>query len=251
MDDEPAGRDCIRIAAAKESSIEIIGECVDGEDAVTVIRDRDPDLVFLDVQMPGLDGFGVIEQVGVDHMPAVVFVTAFDRHALRAFEVHAVDFVLKPFDDQRLLDAVGRVRRRLEAGEDRELRERLSGILDMYRSARPKDSAESYATRFAVRTGERTVFVPTEEVDFIEAAGNHIKIHVGSEVHTMRATLAGTAAKLDPNTFARIHRSTVVNVTRIKEVQPWWGGDYIAVLKDGRQLKVSRTFRDDLLRPIA
>ncbi|HEX8696938.1 MAG TPA: LytTR family DNA-binding domain-containing protein [Longimicrobium sp.] len=246
VDDEPLARDCVRLALERQPGIEVAGECADGEQAVEAILAERPDLVFLDVQMPGLDGFGVVERVGVERMPAVVFVTAFDEHALRAFEVHAADYVLKPFDDARFADAVRHARRQLRPGGEDELRRRLDALLGEVRggAARP-------VTRLMVQVKDRIRFVRADEVDWFEAAGNYVRIHTGGQAHLIRATLAGLAGQLDPARFVRIHRSTVVNVDRIREVQPWFGGDYIAILEDGRQLRVSRSFRDSLLRPLA
>ncbi|HEU4456924.1 MAG TPA: LytTR family DNA-binding domain-containing protein [Longimicrobium sp.] len=251
VDDEPLARDCVRLALQKQPNITVVGECADGEQAVDEILARRPDLVFLDVQMPGLDGFGVVEQVGVERMPAVVFVTAFDEHALRAFEVHAADYVLKPFDDARFADAVRHAARQLRGGGD-ELRQRLDALLTEVRggSAAPGGAAR-HVTRLMVQVKDRIRFVRTDEVDWLEAAGNYVRVHAGAQAHLIRATLAGLCEQLDPARFVRIHRSTVVNVDRIREVQPWFGGDYIAILEDGRQLRVSRSFRDALLRPLS
>jgi two-component system LytT family response regulator len=227
VDDEPLARDCVRLALGHQPGVEVVAECADGEQAVDAIRRHRPDLVFLDVQMPGVDGFGVIERVGVEEMPAVVFVTAFDEHALRAFEVHAVDYVLKPFDDARFGDAVRHACRQLRAGGGGELRRTLHTLLRELRSVR------------------------VDDVDWFEAAGNYVRIHAGAQAHLVRLSLSGLGDKLDPGRFVRIHRSTIVNVEKIAEVQPWFGGDYLALLHDGRQLKVSRSFRDRLLRTMA
>ena len=245
VDDEPLARDCVRLALAREPDIAIVGECADGESAVESIDRLRPDLVFLDVQMPGMDGFDVIRAVGPGRMPPVVFVTAFDEHALRAFEVHALDYVLKPFDDDRFRDALRHARRFLEGGLDALLRERLSGLLD----ARAEESAgtETFTTRLMVRVRDRIRVVPVEDVDWFESAGNYVRIRCGEAAYLMRRTLTSLADALDPASFARIHRSTIVNLDRIDELQPAAGGDYIAILKDGRKLRVSRAFRDVLI----
>jgi len=249
VDDEPLARDCVRLALAKQPGIRVVGECADGEQAVDEILAHRPDLVFLDVQMPGLDGFGVVEQVGAERMPAVVFVTAFDEHALRAFEVHAADYVLKPFDDARFADAVRHATRQLRSGD--ELRQRLDALLTEVRGGGSGSGAGRPITRLMVQVKDRIRFVRTDEVDWLEAAGNYVRVHAGTQAHLIRATLAGLCEQLDPARFVRIHRSTVVNVDRIREVQPWFGGDYIAILEDDRQLRVSRSFRDALLRPVS
>ncbi|HEX2205406.1 MAG TPA: LytTR family DNA-binding domain-containing protein [Longimicrobium sp.] len=253
VDDEPLARDCVRIALARLGEVEVVAECADGEAAVEAILEHRPDLVFLDVQMPGLDGFGVVERVGAARMPAVVFVTAFEEHALRAFEVHAADYVLKPFDDARFGDAVRHARRQRGAEAGEEIRRTLEALLRDYRGGEGQGAAVGGrpVTRFMVQENDRIHFVATDEVDWLEAAGNYVRVHAGSRSHLIRATLTGIAAQLDGSRFVRIHRSTVVNVDRIKEVQPWFGGDYVAILRDGQQLRVSRNYRDALLRPLS
>ena len=252
-DDEPLARDCIRLALKDEVGVETLAECADGAEAVNAIRDLAPDLVFLDVQMPTLDGFGVVEAIGPDNMPPVVFVTAYDTHALRAFTLHAIDYVLKPFDDRRFRDTLGHARRQLRRERESELGRRLAAVLREYGPARdrPAEPATSHATRMLVRRGDRMKFVQTEAVDWFESAGNYVRLHVGSETELVRGTLSGLADQLDPTRFVRIHRSTIVNVSRIREVQPWFGGDYTATLVDGTELRVSRHYRDALLKPVS
>ncbi len=243
VDDEPLARDSIRLVLEGENDLTIVAECSDGGEAVQAIHEHRPDLVFLDIQMPDADGFDVIEAVGTDRMPTVVFVTAYDAHALRAFEVHAVDYVLKPFDDARLREALARARQRLSQG--RGVDDRLATLLDSVHDAR----GERHAHRVMVKEDDRIRFIKTERIDYLEAAGNKVRLHVGNDAFEIRTTLRGLAARLDPSQFIRIHRSTVVNLDRVREVQPWFGGDYLAILVDGRQLKVSRSYRDSLLRP--
>jgi two-component system LytT family response regulator len=286
VDDEPLARDCMRLALRGAPDVRVVAECKDGPSAVEAIRAHAPDLVFLDVQMPGLDGFGVIERVGPEAMPPVVFVTAYDAHAIRAFEVHALDYVLKPFGDQRLVAALDRARSAIRERRHGELGRRLAevvrgwyqlspsgapplaaaseggagsapsddddaaaGSLDAQRDRRATRS--SYLTRFAVREDGRVRFVAAADVDWIEADGNYIVLHVGEARHRVRASLRRVAEELDPKLFARIHRSAVVNIDRIREVQPWFGGDYIAILRGGAKLRVSRLRAAQLLRPTA
>lgn len=244
VDDEPLARDCVRLALEPVEGIEIVAECASGREAVRVIRSRRPDLVFLDVQMPGLDGFGVIEEVGPEAMPGIVFVTAYDEHALHAFEVHALDYVLKPFDDARFRDALRHARRFLESGLDAELRDRLTGLIDARSAAADGDP---YTTRLMVRVRDRIRVVSVDDVDWFESAGNYVRIRAGNTAYLVRRTLTSLADALDPARFVRIHRSTIVNVDRIEELQPAAGGDYIAILKDRRKLRVSRAFRDALI----
>ena len=244
VDDEPLARDAVRLALEREPDVTVVAECGDGAAAVHAIQAHEPDLVFLDVQMPGLDGFDVIGQIGVDRMPGVVFVTAYDAYALRAFEVHALDYVLKPFDDTRFADVLAHARRRLAETQDGATARALAALL----RDDPARGAAGYARRVLVEDDERLRFLPVETIDYLEADGNYVRIHAGAEAHRIRATLAGLVDRLDPRQFIRIHRSTVVNVNRIREVQPWFGGDYVALLGDGRKLKVSRRYRDGLLR---
>ena len=289
VDDEPLARDCMRLALAADGDVTVVAECGDGPSAVEAIRKHAPDLVFLDVQMPGLDGFGVIERVGVDAMPPVVFVTAFDAHAIRAFEVHALDYVLKPFNDERFLAALDRARAAVRDRRHGELGRQLAEVLrswsagpgvpapslgalaparaaaggrdahgaddagdaDTLTLSRGERGAEAYIARFAVRKDGRVRFVAAADVDWIESDGNYVVLHVGDAHHRVRATLRRVIGELDPKRFVRIHRSAIVNVERIREMQPWFGGDYIAILKSGAKLKVSRLRAAQLLRPMA
>jgi len=252
VDDEPLARDCVRIALEGHPEVEIVAECVNGEEAIAAIRDLRPDLVFLDVQMPGLDGFDVIEEVGVEAMPVVVFVTAYDEHALKAFEIHAVDYVLKPFDDARFADSVRHACERIRQADADALASRLHGVLrELPGPLRHDGEVGGWARRIMVRERDRIRFVPVDDIDWLEGAGNYVRIHAAGDSHLVRATLTGLAERLDPARFVRIHRSTVVNLDRIREVQPWAGGDYVAILHDGETLKVSRGYREELLRPLS
>jgi two-component system LytT family response regulator len=252
VDDEPLARDSLRLILASDPQVEIVGECGDGASAVTAIRALSPDLVFLDVRMPELDGFGVVDAVGPERMPAVVFVTAYDEHAVRAFEVHALDYVLKPFDDDRLRAALSRAREHLALTRDGALSRRLAALLagapDASGSRAPDESAPArWLERLQVPVGDRIRLVRVEDVDWIEGAGNYVRVHSGREKHLVRATLAALERELDPRRFVRIHRSAIVNVDRVRELEPYTGGDYIAFLQDGRKLRVSRTYRERLL----
>lgn len=252
VDDEPLARERMRTGLAGLPEVEIVGECADGIEAVAAISRDEADLVLLDIQMPGLDGFGVVEQVGAARMPAVVFVTAYDSYALRAFEVHALDYVLKPFEPARFEAAVRRGIEQVGMRRAGELERRLASLL---RELPPEPGlracGDRYASRILVREGEGFGFVETERLDWLEATGNYVRLYVGQRSWLIRATLGSVQASLDPSRFVRIHRSTIVNLERIREIQPWVGGDYIAILKDGRQLRVSRTYRAEILRPIA
>jgi len=242
VDDEPLARDSVRLALAHDEDVTVVAECEDGDAAAEAIDALRPDVVFLDVQMPGRDGFGVIEAVGPGRMPAVIFVTAYDAHALRAFEVHALDYLLKPFDDARIREALDRARR---AGA---LEERLTALVEQM--TRRGAEGGHYVTRFVVRHGDRASLVRAADVEWIEADGNYVVLHVRGGAHRLRASLRALAEQLDPRQFARIHKSTIVNLDRVRELQPWFGGDYVAILVDGRQLRVSRSFAAGVLRPM-
>jgi two-component system, LytTR family, response regulator len=257
VDDEPLARDCIRLALRGDPGCEVVAECPDGEHAVQAIEREAPDLVFLDVQMPGMDGFGVIERIGAERMPPVIFVTAFEEHALRAFQVHALDYLLKPFGDDRFRQALAHARRRIHTDQAGELGRRLHALLrDVHAGVHPAAHppaapapSSPYATWLTVSAQNRTQFVRVDDVDWMEADGKYVRLHTGPRAHLIRGSLAAVAERLDPAHFVRIHRSTVVNVARIREVQPWMGGDHLAILHDGTQLRVSRTYRGALLRP--
>ncbi|HEX6059646.1 MAG TPA: LytTR family DNA-binding domain-containing protein [Gemmatimonadaceae bacterium] len=263
VDDESLARTCVRVALERRADVRIVAECEDGEAAASAVAELDPDLVILDVQMPGVDGFGVIERVGAERMPPVIFVTAHDVHALRAFQVRALDYVLKPFDDARLADALDRARAQIRLRRDGELGRRLAALVADVRAAPDGAAAvaaagpdagarrRGWVARLTVRTDDgRARILAASDVDWFEGAGNYVRLHIGAASFRIRASLAGLAPRLDPVRFVRVHRSTIVNVARIREVQPWFGGDYIAILHDGRQLRVSRTYARDLLRPV-
>jgi two-component system LytT family response regulator len=251
-DDEPLARDCVRLALRGATGIELLDDCRDGAEAIEAIRRGRPDVVFLDVQMPGIDGFDVIERVGVDRMPAVVFVTAYDTHAIRAFEVHALDYVLKPFENTRLLAALDRAREQLRSRHDGELARGLAALLAgrSQPGAAVPPAEPRHVDRFTVKHDDRISFVNASDVDWIEAEGNYAVLHAAGAAHRIRLTLQAIERQLDPRQFARIHRSTIVNLARVREIQPWFGGDYIAILNGGRKLRVSRTRAGPLLQPM-
>jgi two-component system LytT family response regulator len=241
VDDETLARRRIRRLLAAESDMEVIGECGDPQKAISFIQERNPDLVFLDVQMPGGDGFGVIESLPSKTTPAVIFVTAFDQHALRAFEVQALDYLLKPFDRARFQKALGRARAQIRQNTVAALDPRLTRLLDNLGN-RPRST-----DRVVIKSAGRIMFLRTDEIDWVEAADNYVRLHVGPESHLLRETMGSLEARLDPTKFLRIHRSTVVNIDRLKELQPWFHGDYIVTLQDGTRLNLSRTYRDRVI----
>lgn len=240
VDDEPLARERVVSLLKEEPGVELLGECRDGQEAIAAVRGLGPDLVFLDVQMPGVDGFQVLQAVGPDHMPVVVFVTAYDQHALRAFEVRALDYLLKPFDRERFRDALQRARTQIEQQETGDLGRRLLALVKDLRPAPPR------ADRVVVKSGGRLFFLKTEEIDWIEAAGNYAKLHVGSASHLLRETMISLEARLDPERFVRIHRSRIVNMERVQELQPWFNGEYVVILRNGTRLTLSRGYREKL-----
>ena len=237
VDDEPIARRGIVQQLKGEQEIEIVGECGDGMEAVAAIKTKSPDLVFLDVQMPEMDGFEVIEAVGVERMPRVIFVTAYDQYTLRAFEVHALDYLLKPFDRDRFVNALNHAKSSLERGE---FNRQLIRLLDDRLAARKP------LERLVIKSGGRIYFLSVEDVDWIEAADNYVELHVGRESHLLRETISGLAARLDPARFLRIRHSTIVNIERVKELRPLFRGEYLIVLRDGTELTSSRRYRKNL-----
>jgi len=251
VDDEPVAREGIRVLLADDPDVEVIGECGDGDEAVEAIRELEPDLVFLDVQMPECDGFAVIEELGPENMPTVVFVTAYDQYALRAFDVAALDYLLKPFDDERFAAALDRAKAQIRQAEVGQLSRRLIALLETQTAeadARAEAPPQGYLKRVMLKTGGRVIFRKVEEIDYIEAEGDYVRLHMGEESHLLRDTMKRLEEQLDPSRFARTHRSTIVNLDRIKELHPYFHGDYIVLLKDGTELKLSRGRRADLER---
>jgi two-component system LytT family response regulator len=239
-DDEPLARERLRMLLAAEDWVDLVGECQNGVEAIAAIQKLRPDLVFLDVQMPGASGFDVIGAVGASHMPCVVFVTAFDQYALKAFDVHALDYLLKPFDRQRFQQALARARQQIERQSNGDLERRLLELVQGLKSP------QQFLERFVIKAGGRVFFVRAEEIDWIEAAGNYVKLHVGGETHLFRETMNALEAKLDPDAFFRIHRSHIVNIERVKELQPWFNGEYVVFLRSGTRLTLSRGYREKL-----
>jgi two-component system, LytTR family, response regulator len=238
VDDEPLARERLQKLLAAEPDITIVAQCANGREAVAAIEEHAPDLVFLDVQMPELDGFGVLSEIDPARMPVVVFVTAHDQFALKAFEVHAVDFLLKPFDKERFQTALKRAKERIAQKRPGELDQRLAALIA---ELKPDTKAPE---RIAIKSSGRVLFVKTNEIDWIEAADNYVNLHVGNESHLHRETLTALAERLPPQKFVRISRSTIVNVDRIKELQPLFHGEYAVILRNGKTLTLSRTYRE-------
>ena len=243
VDDEPWARERILDLLSADAEVEVVGECRGGREAVAALREGGVDLVLLDVQMPDLDGFAVIEEIGTDAMPAVIFVTAHDQHAVRAFEVHAFDYLLKPFDRERFREAVTRAVRVLREVPAGRSAGRLQELLSQVR-----ETAEAPLDRVLVRSAGRLALLRVDRIDWIEAEGNYVRLHVGPTSHLLRQTMAALDRQLDPARFLRIHRSTIVNLDRVKEIQPLFGGECAVVLDDGTELGLSKSYRSRLER---
>jgi len=239
VDDEPVARAHVIGFLRDEADIEVVGECGNGAEAITVIEQTAPDLLFLDVQMPELDGFELMRAIGPGPTPAVVFVTAYDEYALRAFEVHAIDYLLKPFSAERFKSALTHARTQLAQRHATTIGRQILDLLPDIRRAPGRD-------RLVVKSSGRIYFVRTADIDWCEAAGNYVRLHVGPQTHLVRDTMGHLEADLDPNQFVRIHRSAIVNVDRIQELQSSFGGEYIVLLRGGTRLTLSRGYREGL-----
>ncbi len=240
VDDEAAARRRIKQFLGDIPETEVTGECEDGQQAVAFIREHTLDLVFLDVQMPRMNGFGVLSEIGAGQIPAVIFVTAYDQFALRAFEVHAIDYLLKPFNRERFVQAVERAAAQIRKAQTGHINERLQQLCEEL------TIEAEYKKRLQIKTEGRLILLDKENIDWVETADNHLKLHVGTAVHLIRGTISYIESVLDPKRFVRTHRSTLVNVDRVKEMQPLFNGDQILILYDGTQLALSRTYRDKL-----
>ena len=272
VDDESLARQRVRRLMQAETDVDVVGEAESGHEAVAMIRALQPDLVCLDVQMPGLDGFGVLRELDGGHVPMVLFITAYDEHAQRAFDVHAVDYVLKPVDEDRFRAAFVKARKQRanavaaeRLGELLETVRRLASGQAAVAEARGEAPTEAggdgppnaapganggsvgtgrFASRILVKQDGRMFFVKTTEIDWIEADRNYVRLHVGKTAHTIRERISRIEETLDPRLFARIHRSTIVNLNRVREMQQWFSGDYVVILDDGTRLRLSRHYRD-------
>ncbi len=240
-EDEPLARELLRSMLETRAEVAIVAEVGDGRSAIAAIERHQPDLVLLDVQMPEVDGFGVVELIGSARMPRVIFVTAFDHYAIRAFDVHAFDYLLKPFDQERLDRALDRILAEPRRSASDDLAARLTALLgDVQR--------DESVSRIPVRTDRGFQFVNTDDVDWVEADGKFLRIHAGTEVHSVRMPLAALEAKLARRRFVRVHRSVIVNVERVVEVQSWFQGDYVLILRDGSRVTSGRSYRDNVRR---
>ncbi len=251
VDDEPLGRSGISARLKDEADIEIVGEAANGRLAIEAIRAHSPDLLFLDVQMPGMNGFEVLSATGAEMTPVVIFVTAYDEYALRAFDVHALDYVLKPIDDERFKLALNRARAHLEQVSESALGKRIASLLSDLKADSPYLQTQNAlkgqlaSERFVIKSGGRIFFVKSEEIDWVEAVGDYVRLHVGPQSHLIRDTMTSMEAKLDQD-FIRIHRSVIVNTERIEELHPGFNGEYTVILRGGTELRSSRGYRERL-----
>lgn len=258
VDDELLAREALRAMLKEDPEIEITAECRNGREAVAAIREQSPDVVFLDIQMPEMDGFQVIEEIGVKQMPVSVFVTAYDKYALRAFDAHALDYLLKPFDHDRFDTALRRAKISVREKKLGEISENLFSLMNDLKPAQkesflqPDDgktaelNAKEPISRVAIKSGGRIYFLKIEEIDWVEASGDYLSLHAGSQTHLIRETMGNFHAKLDSRKFLRIHRSTIVNIERIKEIRPLFKGEYVVALSSGIRLTSSRGYRCEL-----
>jgi two-component system LytT family response regulator len=239
VDDEPLARSKIQTFLAAEEDFEVVGECGSGTEAISAIKKQHPDLVFLDVQMPELDGFSVIEAIGATEMPTTVFVTAFDQYAVKAFDFHAVDYLLKPFDRGRFRESLSQIRNQLERSDTSDLNRQLVTLLEDLKKA------DDFTERLAVKTSSGVSFLRTEEIHWVDAAGNYVRLNTqDGDSHLLRETLTALEMRLDPKRFVRVHRSTIVNVERIREIRAQSHGEHLIIMEMGQRLTLSRGYRD-------
>jgi two-component system LytT family response regulator len=238
VDDEPLARKFLREMLRDDPDVDIVAECGSGYEAIRAVKKLKPDLLFLDIQMPELDGFGVLQALELEHVPLVIFVTAYDQYAMRAFEVHALDYLLKPFDDHKFERAMVRAKAQIRGRENKRTDENMLGLL------RDLKGRSSYVERIPVKSSDRIILLRTEKIDWIESDDNYVKIHSGKSSHQVRETITNLERQLNPAKFLRIHRSTIVNIESIEALQPSLNGEYRVILNNGAQLTLSRRYRD-------
>jgi two-component system LytT family response regulator len=245
VDDEPVARARVLSLLRDESDIEVVGECSNGPQAVSVIEATAPDLVFLDVQMPEMDGFALARTLGRD-MPAVVFVTAYDEYALQAFEIHALDYLLKPFSAERFKSALTHARQHIAKRQASATGRQLATLLPPMPQPAPDQERRERRDRLVIKSSGRIYFVRIQDIDWCEASGNYVRLHIGPQAHMVRGTMSHLESQLDPGQFVRIHRSAIVNVERIQELRSSFNGEYLITLNDKTRLTLSRGYRDGL-----
>jgi len=240
VDDEALARRFIRRMLKDDRDFEIIGECNNGKETVAMIREQNPDVVFLDVQMPEMNGLAVLESIGIERLPEIIFTTAYEQYAVRAFELHALDYLLKPFDQARFKDAIKYAKERFRSDRRDDGRMQISALLENIKN-KPR-----YLERLVIKAGGRITFLPTNEINWIEADDKYVHLHTSKARPMVRQTLSAMEEQLDPSKFRRVHRSTIVNIERIAELQPLFSGEYSILLHDGTKLTLSRNYKDKL-----
>lgn len=251
VDDESPARKRIRELLVEHNEFEIIGECSNGEEAIEAIQTKSPDLIFLDIQLQDMDGFEVLEKLSLKHLPTIIFVTAYDKYAIRAFEFHALDYLLKPFDDERFEETLEYVLTQIKRNRIENLSEKLSGLIADYNQHRDdpvSGETNRYQNRLVIKSAGKVAFIETKDIDWISAEGYYASIRVGGKSHLMRESLKNLENILDPKTFLRIHRSTIVNINQIKELHSHFHGEYFVILKDGKRFKLSRSYKENAER---
>jgi two-component system, LytTR family, response regulator len=242
IDDEPIARHAIVRLLREDPDIDLLGECGDGASAVIAIRSQQPQLVFLDIQMPAMNGMEVVATIGAASMPATIFVTAYEQYAVRAFEANAVDYLVKPFSRERFADTLQRAKTRLSAGAAGNVSAQILQALDALRQR------DAYLERIPVRVDEHVVFIDVQDIVWIKANRNIVELHLADRVHELRETMATLAARLDPRHFARVHRSAIINIRRVKAIHPWFNGHHVVTMDTGQQLRMSRYQHETFLR---
>jgi two-component system LytT family response regulator len=239
VDDEPLAREMLREMLQGDPGVEIVGESINGQEALGAIREQVPDVIFLDVQMPEMGGFELLEALG-KQIPHVIFVTAYDQYAVRAFEVNALDYLLKPFDQERFDLSWQRAKAQIMADRNGGTDQRILALLEEMKAG------NKYLERLVIKSGGRIYFLETSEISWIEAEGNYVSVHSGKKSHLLRETISSLELQLNPKKFVRIHRSSIVSLAHVQELQPWFHGEYRVILNDGTQLTLSRNYRDKL-----
>ena len=240
VDDEPLVRKKIHGVLRLDAEVEVVGECGNGHEALARCEANAPDLIFLDVQMPGLDGLAVSRLLKAARAPLIIFVTAYDQYAVQAFQVRALDYLLKPFDQERLMESLQRAKEQLRSRQQREIGEQVQALLDELKAK------ANYSERFVIRASGRILHLKAGDVDWIEAEGNYVRLHIGKESHLLRETISNLEPQLDPSQFRRIHRSTMVRLDQIRELRPCFHGEYQVILRDGTEVTMSRNYREKL-----
>lgn len=240
VDDEALARKFIRRMLKEDSEVEIVGECNDGKSAVAMIQKHKPAIVFLDVQMPAMDGFAVLEAIGPEQLPEIIFTTAYEKYAIRAFELHALDYLLKPFDQARFRDAMRHARERLSQRQQEDGRLQISALLENVKAQ------SKYLERLIIKSDGRISFLQVRDINWIEADDKYVHLHTAKGARMIRQTLSAMETQLDPKKFQRIHRSAIVNIERIKELEPTFNGEHVVHLEDGAKLTLSRSYREKL-----